>query len=65
MAEMQDTNSKIIYKLVFNIMQLLTGSDDNSCFVWPQDWTVQSEGQTKQLLFEEPVYNRFVISYHM
>jgi hypothetical protein len=56
-------------------IQLLTGSDDNSCFVWPEDWTVgrsrglratvQSEGQTKQLLFEEPVYNWFVIPYHI
>jgi len=56
-----------------NTIQLLTGSEDNSCFVWPEVWTVarsrrlratvQSEGQTKQLLFEEPVYNRFVIPY--
>ena len=58
-----------------NSIQLLTGSEDNSCFVWPDDWTVgrsrglratvqsevkqngwptvQSSGQTKQLLFEE------------
>jgi hypothetical protein len=58
-----------------NSIQLLTGSEDNSCFVWPDDWTVgrsrglratvqsevkqngwptvQSSGQTIQLLFEE------------
>ena len=60
---------------LFNfIIQLLTGFEDNSSFVWPEDWSVARsrslsktdpfEVQTKLLLSEEPVYNCFVIHLH-
>ena len=57
-------------------IQLLTGFEDNSSFVWPEtrdESFAQSrrlratdpfEGQTKLLLSEEPVYNCFVIHLH-
>ena len=57
-----------------NNIQLLTGFEDNSSFVWPENGSVarirrlratdQFEGQTKLLLSEEPVYNCFVIHRH-
>ena len=57
-----------------NIIQLLTGFEDNSSFVWLENWSVALsrrlratdllEGQTKLLLFEKPVYNCFVIHLH-
>ena len=57
-----------------NIIQLLTGYEDNSSFVWPKNGSVARscrlraidpfEGQTKLLLFEKPVYNCFVIHLH-
>ena len=61
-----------IFKLI-NI-QLLTGFEDNSSFVWPEDGSASQprrlratdplEGQTKLLLFEKPVYNWFVVHLH-
>ena len=57
-----------------DIIQLLTGFEDNSSFVWPEYGSVALsrrlratdpfEGQTKLLLSEEPVYNCFVIHLH-
>ena len=59
---------------VGNIIQLLTGFEDNSSFVWPEDGSVVRnrrlratdlfEGQTKLLLSSNPVYNCFVIHLH-
>ena len=52
----------------------MTGFEDNSSFVWPENGSVARnsrlkatgsfEGQTKLLLFEKPVYNCFVIHLH-
>ena len=57
-----------------NIIQLLTGFEDNSSFLWPEDGSVARrrrlratdpfEGQTKLLMSEKPVYNCFVIHLH-
>ena len=56
-----------------NIIRL-TGFEDNSNFVWPENGSVAPsrrlratdpfEGQTKLLLSEKPVYNCFVIHFH-
>ena len=61
-------------KTRLNIIQLMTGFEYNSKFVWPSNGSVDRrrslratdpfEGQTKLLLFEKPVYNSFVIHLH-
>ena len=58
----------------FNSIQLLTGFEDFSSFVWPENGSVARsrrlratdlfEGQTKLMWSEEPVYNCFVIHLH-
>ena len=58
-------------KAIYYSKQLLTGFEDNSNFVWPENGSVARsrrlratdpfEGQTKLLLSEKPVYNCFVI----
>ena len=62
-------------KCLADNIQLLTGFEDNSSFVWPEDGSVVRsgrlratdpfEGQTKLLLSEKPVYNCFVIHHHL
>ena len=61
-------------KTRLNIIQLTTGFEYNSSFVWPSNGSVDRrrslraidafEGKTKLLLFEKPVYNCFVIHHH-
>ena len=61
-------------KTRLNIIQLMTGFEYNSSFVWPSNGSVDRrrslratdpfEGQTKLLLFEKPVYSCFVIHLH-
>ena len=59
---------------LINCIQLLTGFEDNSSFVWPENGSVARsrrlratdlfEGQTELLLFEKSVYICFVIHLH-
>ena len=65
---------KWIRVLKHNNIQLLTGFEDNSRFVWHEDWSVTRshrlrstdlfKGQTKLLLSEKPVYNCIVLHLH-
>ena len=58
--------------MVYNNIQILTGFEDNSSFVCPKDESVVRsrrlratdlfECQTKQLLFEKPLCNCFIIN---
>ena len=52
-------NNSINYINKTNSIHLLTGSEDNSCFVWPEDWTV---GRSLGLRATVLVYNYFIWS---
>ena len=69
------TKSRLVtFVLLYLIIQLLTGFEDNSSFVWHKDGSVARshrlratnpfEGQTKLLLSEKSVYNSFVAHLH-
>ena len=59
---------------MFQLIQFLTGFEDNKSFVWPENGSVARsrrpednksvQRSTKLLLSEKPVYNCFVIHLH-